>query len=322
MVAMQVKKPRNGGRLRYCVGMFQASCFSLVYFVAPFYMLTAMLALLFKFPTLHIAWLYAAPIFVSALLPPVPMPRVIRWLAPMLDYFHYEEIHESNAFEDMLAGKNYLCVFVPHGALSFAGICSAVLGTFPETQGKLPTAVADALLYTPILKHVLGVFGLVSASKAAMIQTLKKKGIDGTIVLYVGGMAELFLSCENEEKLYLKNRKGFIKLALTQGVDVIPVYLFGNTQVLSVLKTGVLASISRKFQVSLTYIWGRWYLPIPRDCKLLYVSGKPLGMPHIPNPTQADIDKWHTVYCDQVTRIYNQYKERVPEYKHKKLEIL
>ena len=320
--AFQMKKERSASSLRYYVGMFQASCFSMIYFVAPFYMLSVIFALVFQFPTVKLAWLYAAPIFISAIVPPIAMPRVVAALAPILDYFDYEEIHESEAFKDILAGKNYLCVMVPHGALSFVGIASAVRGTFPEFQGRLPTAVADALLYTPILKHVLGIFGLVSASKGSMVKTLKKPGVEGTIVLYVGGMAELFLSCENEEKLYLKNRKGFIKLALTQGVDVIPVYLFGNTSVLSVLKTGLLASFSRKFGVSLTYIWGRFYLPIPRGGKLLYVSGKPLGMPHILNPTQDDIDKWHAKYCDEVTRIYNQYREKVPDYKHKKLEIM
>lgn len=320
-MAMEVKKPRSSSRLRYCLGMFQASCFSMIYYAAPFYMLSSVLALLFQFPTATAAWLYAAPIFLSALLPARAMPRVIESMAPMLDYFEYEEIHESEAAKDIMEGKNYLCVVVPHGALSYVGILLAVCGTVPEFRGKLPTAVADSLLHTPILKHVLGIFGLVSASKASMVKTLKKKGVEGTIVLYVGGMAELFLSCENEEKLYLKHRKGFIKLALTEGVDVIPVYMFGNTNVLSVLKTGPLATISRKFGVSLTYIWGRFYLPIPRDCKMLYVSGKPLGMPHIANPTQEDIDTWHAKYCDEIARIYNQYREKVPEYKHKPLEI-
>lgn len=240
--------------------------------------------------------------------------------------------------------------------------------------GKLPTAVADAILYTPILKHVLGIFGIISASKRSIQETLRQPGAAGCVVLYVGGMAELFLSCEHKERLYLKNRKGFIKLALQEGVDIIPVYLFGNTTVLSVLKTGLLANLSRRFQVSLTYIWGRWGLPIPRDCKvctncrrsvpgtfgsnlvhilsstkgispingfplwklcsllnfalkccrlqLLYVSGQPLGLPHIPNPSQADIDHWHHVYCKQVTRLFDTYKERVPEYKHKQLEIV
>ena len=63
---------------------------------------------------------------------------------------------------------------------------------------------------------------------------------------YVGGMAELFLTSEEEEQLYLMKRKGFIKLALQEGVDIVPSYMFGNTTVLSVLKTGLLADISRK----------------------------------------------------------------------------
>ena len=322
-MSVQVKRERSSSHLRYYVGMIQASCFSMIYFVAPFYLLSALVALLWQYPSGPVAWLYAAPIVLSALLPPMVMPRLVAALSPILDYFEYEEIHESDAFKEILAGKNYLLVKVPHGALSYVGIASAVCATFPEFQGRLPmTAVADAVLYTPILKHVLGIFGIVSASKQSMIATLQKKGVAGTIVLYVGGMAELFLSCENEEKLYLKNRKGFIKLALSQGVDVIPIYLFGNTSVLSVLKKGLLASFSRRSGVSLTYIWGRFYLPIPRDCKLLYVSGKPLGMPHIPHPTQDDIDQWHAKFCNEVTRIYNQYREKVPEYKHKTLEIL
>jgi 2-acylglycerol O-acyltransferase 2 len=186
-----------------------------------------------------------------------------------------------------------------------------------------PTAVADALLYTPVLKHILGVFGLISASKKSLVRVLtQNRGPEGCVVLYVGGMAELFLSCDRQERLYLKNRKGFIKLALSTGVDVVPVYLFGNTAVLSILKTGLLAAISRKLQVSLTYVWGRWYLPVPRPTKLLYVSGQPLGMPRIPEPTQQDVDKWHDKYCAEVKRLFDRYKERVPEYKHKQLEIL
>jgi hypothetical protein len=269
---MATVKADKGGPSRpltfkWFLGMILASVFSLSYFVAPFYMITALVAVLFNFPG---AWLYAAPILVSAVIPVIPSAWAIRALEPMLHYFDYEEIHETSPIDvakEILGGKNYLCVFQPHGVLSYAGICS-VIGASPEYQGKLKTAVADALLYTPILKHVMGIFGLISASKSSMIKTLKKPGVSGTIVLYVGGMAELFLSCETEERLYLNKRKGFIKLALTQGVDIVPVYLFGNTSTLSVLKTGFLTALSRSLGVSLTYIWGKFLLPIPRDCKV------------------------------------------------------
>mmetsp|Transcript_25130 Transcript_25130/g.35808 ORF Transcript_25130/g.35808 Transcript_25130/m.35808 type:complete len:171 (+) Transcript_25130:195-707(+) len=170
----------------------------------------------------------------------------------------------------------------------------------------------------------MGIFGLIDASKSNLKRHLtRNKGIHGSVVIYIGGMAELFLSSRDEERLYLKKRKGFIKLGLTTpGVDVIPIYLFGNTSVLTVLTHGFLANISRKLKISLTLFWGKWGLPIPRDEKLLYVSGQPLGLPDIPNPTQEDIDKWHDKYCQEVTRIFNTYKERVPMYKHKTLVIV
>ena len=55
--------------------------------------------------------------------------------------------------------------------------------------------------------------------------------------------------------------------------------------------------------------------------QLLYVVGRPIGLPHIAHPTQEDIDKWHGVYCNKVRDIYVTYKERVPMYKQKKFYI-
>jgi len=46
-----------------------------------------------------------------------------------------------------------------------------------------------------------------------------------------------------------------------------------------------------------------------------------MNLPHIPEPTDADVDKWHAKYCEEVSRLYNTYRERVPAYKHKKLFI-
>lgn len=151
--------------------------------------------------------------------------------------------------------------------ISFCGICSAI-GAAPDFRCAFPTAVASVVLHTPILKHVLGIFGLTDASKENVRKILKKPGVEGSIVLYVGGMAELFFSSRKRERLFLSKRKGFIKLALVEGVDIVPVYLFGNTSVLTVVKTGLLAKLSRRLQVSLTYFWGKYSLPIPRDDKV------------------------------------------------------
>jgi hypothetical protein len=69
------------------------------------------------------------------------------------------------------------------------------------------------------------VFGMVDASGKTLTKQLSK----GSACLYIGGIAELYLASPTEERLYLKKRKGFIKLALRAGAEIIPIYYFGNS---------------------------------------------------------------------------------------------
>ena len=128
-----------------------------------------------------------------------------------------------HARKNMIGGThNYILAVQPHGDVSMTSICSGVYNAVHpiyrhrKISGYLPTAVASAVLRTPILKRVMGIFGLMSASKLSITKHLSQtgRGPSGSIVLYVGGIAELFLSSRKQETLYFKNRKGFIKLAL------------------------------------------------------------------------------------------------------------
>ena len=107
--------------------------------------------------------------------------------------------------------------------ISFTGMCSAI--NAPPSLRNVNTAAASAVLQTPLLKHVMGVFGLTDAAGPNLRRKFMKSGSEGSVVIYVGGIAELFLSSRKEERLYLSGRKGFIKMALKSGVDVIPIYL-------------------------------------------------------------------------------------------------
>ncbi|GFH53155.1 2-acylglycerol O-acyltransferase 2 [Chaetoceros tenuissimus] len=309
-------------RLRWLAGMFAASIFTLTYIFAPIYVFTAILALLCRYPSGNSSAIYAIPLIVSILTPPMAVPWLMDWLSPMLDYFQFEAITEEKEKlrERMDNGKNYIFCAQPHGVISLCGMCSAV-----DNEPKyrvIKTAVASVVLSFPILKNVMGLFSLTDASSSNLRKILKRPGIEGSIVLYIGGMAELFKCCREEERLYLSQRKGFIKLALREGIDIVPIYLFGNTSVLSVLKHGPLAKISRRLKLSTTIFWGKFMLPIPRDDKLLYVAGKAISIPKIAEPSQEDIDKYHKIYVGEVERIFNTYKSRAgPLYKDKKLFI-
>jgi len=268
-------------------------------------------------------YVFMAPVIISSLSPPVASSSLLRskLMGNMCTYFKYQEILETPDDELMkLVGqRSMVAVLMPHGVISYGGICSACYPLRDETlMPNFPTAVASVVMQLPILKHVMGVFGLLNASKKSLTKHMQQ---GKSFVLYTGGIAELFLCSKTEEKLFLKNRKGFIKLALRNNADVTPTLLFGNTEVLDVLKNDFLQKLSRSAQVTMTWFWGLWGLPVPLPKQIVYVRGRPLGLPHIEEPTDEDVDKWHTKFCLEVQRLFETHKADT-DYNHKTLTII
>jgi hypothetical protein len=173
------EKPPPPTPARRLLGLAIASVFTLTYAViAPCLMVVSVMAIIFQWPSLPWAFVIASPVLISILLPPTPSPWILRRLGPMLDYFDYEQIIEEKPVDvrrNMRDGtKTYIFATQPHGVVSLCGICSAV-GADNDLQGRLiPTGVAEAVLLTPILKHVMGIFHLISASKKSLIRTSKR----------------------------------------------------------------------------------------------------------------------------------------------------
>uniref|UniRef100_A0A7R9YEL6 Acyltransferase n=1 Tax=Pinguiococcus pyrenoidosus TaxID=172671 RepID=A0A7R9YEL6_9STRA len=300
-------------------GLFLATLFTVIFVFSPLYMLLSLILLCYA-PCRLTSYLFAAPWIVSALLPPVKLYDTLRtpFMAGLCNYFRYREIQETSDEEilQMADKRPVIIVQMPHGVIAFGGICGAVYpGRHKGIMPRFPTAVASILTKLPLLKHTMGIFGLIEASKPSLERRLKK---GGSFVLYTGGIAELFLCTPEEEKLFLMQRKGFIKLALRSNAEVVPVFLFGNTEVLHAFKHPVLEQLSRSLQMSMTWIWGRWGLPVPLQKQIVYCRGSPIGLPHIPKPTEEDVNKWHAVFCDEVRRLFEEYKGKT-DYGHKSL---
>lgn len=211
---------------RKAVGGVIASVFSMTYMFGPLYMILCMFLLLsslfsFVLPTLRTI-LFCAPFILSCSFPPIASPTLVRsfFFQCLIDYFDYEEIFEVSDNE-LLAlmekkkreGHSFLLCASPHGVLSYTALCAVAASD--ERFGGLSTAVAGAVLKCPLIKHIIGIYGMVDASRKTMLKHLAKGGSEGSLVLYTGGIAELFFCSESHETLYLKDRKGFIKLALT-----------------------------------------------------------------------------------------------------------
>lgn len=57
----------------------------------------------------------------------------------------------------------------------------------------------------------------------------RKTGV--SVGLMVGGIAEMFMIRPDHERIKLKDRKGFVRVALEHGTPILPVYMFGANQV-------------------------------------------------------------------------------------------
>jgi len=320
------------------VGFCAASAFSVIYYLAPIHIVTAVVCAL-RSPASPGTWALWAPLVASLCVPSSLLPRVgdalfRTWAARQIPkYFRFEEYHEltDGAIAERTAvGDRYVFCFHPHGVFPFVATCSIIAAcgcpgdagsdafTYAGSPGgDFPTAVASVLRRVPLLKDVVGLFGVMDPSAGAVAARIRA----ASCALYVGGLSELFLASPREERVVLSSRKGFVKLALRAGADLVPCYMFGNTTVLETLSAGPLAALSRKWGVSLTVFWGRYYLPLPRPVKLVYVRGTPLGLPHIPNPTDADVAKYHALYASRLLALFDAYKVKHPDYAHKTLHI-
>lgn len=88
---------------------------------------------------------------------------------------------------------------------------------------------ADAVFHIPVAREASLLSGGISASRESCRNALAK---GNSLAILVGGSSELLENdCHsNRDVLVLKQRRGFIRLALENGVDLVPCYCFGATE--------------------------------------------------------------------------------------------
>lgn len=72
--------------------------------------------------------------------------------------------------------------------------------------------------------------GVCSVSKASCTKILEK-GAGTAITIVIGGAAESLSAHPGTADLTLKRRFGFIKIAIREGADLVPVFSFGENDV-------------------------------------------------------------------------------------------
>ena len=235
--------------------------------------------------------------------------------------------------KESLPGKGFqeqqrpmLYAIHPHGAFCMGWstlFCSKIMN-----EGKVRFCFSPALYASPFFRlwcRLVGRPG--SASKADMIGYMKKTKPEH-LALPPGGFEEATLSCLDKDRVYIKKRVGFVKLALQNGYNVVPVYVFGENQTYAnVQGMWKLRLWLNSLPCPAIVIFGSWLFPLlpkrhPRGLKI--VVGDPLVLPKISKPSREEVKLWHDKYIASLVKLFEENKEDYygPEFaKTAKLEL-
>lgn len=209
--------------------------------------------------------------------------------------------------------RQYIFANMPHGVFPVGDMLT--LFAFHSFSYCIPRyAVSWALVNPPIVRSVFGAYGAISASRESLKEAL---AFNNNISINIPGLAGIFDTCAIDsvsrkriEIVQIMKRRGFIRLALERGrrVSIVPVYVFGNTECFSAMFSGnyYVRWFSRLIRFPITWMYGRWFLPVARRTPIMVALGEPID---IDCTAQSDppidlINQYHQKFLDAVTTLY------------------
>jgi len=245
-------------------------------------------------------------------------------LIVFLDYFPIH-LHKTC---DLPPDRPYIFGYHPHGIISLGGFGNfATEGTgfeklFPGIN--LRFLVLHSNFQIPFHELFLTMMGICDASKESCNYILKQ-GKGNSILLVLGGSKEaLDARPSSEYLLTLKNRKGFVKIALANGASLVPVFSFGENDLYEQVanpRGSILRSIQtileKKMGYSLPLFHGRGIFQykfglLPCRHPIDTYVGGPIEVPKLSAEqiTPQIVDEYHTKYMNALTSLFDTYKAK------------
>lgn len=239
------------------------------------------------------------------------------------DYFPIELVKTA----DLSPERNYVFGYHPHGIIcagAFSCFCTESTNFTTYFPGIRPhLAVLAGVFRLPVYREYIMCAGMCPVSKPSLQYILSQNGTGNAVVIVVGGAAESLNCSPGQHLVTLKNRKGFVRLALEHGADLVPVYAFGENDIFQqvIFEEGTWKrSLQLKFQKYIGFapclfkgegllsnkIWGL----LPYRKPITTVVGRPIRVTRITKPSDEDINKYHTLYIEALENLFSEHKVR------------
>ncbi|GAA5967241.1 hypothetical protein JCM8115_005438 [Rhodotorula mucilaginosa] len=238
---------------------------------------------------------------------------------------------------DLPPDRRYVFGYHPHGVIGMGAIAN--FGTDATGFSRLFPGLTPHLLtlannfHLPLYRELLLALGVSSVSMKSC-QNILRQGPGSTITIVVGGAAESLSAHPGTADLTLKRRKGFIKLAIRQGADLVPVFSFGENDIFKQMSNhrGTrLYKAQKKFQsvfgFTLPIFFGRGLFNynmglMPYRHPIVSVVGRPISVKQKDHPTDAELDEVQARYIAELKSIWENYKEIYAKSRTRELTII
>jgi len=235
------------------------------------------------------------------------------WITLALYKYHsLRVIYTGDTRQKIIKSRPFLIPVPPHGMVPIGSMLAAPMATHCMKRNPVG-ATHWTLPLIPFMRYLVS-FKTVDSSKEAIVEGIKNGHAVGIIP---DGIAGIFKNNEKNQEVVWKKRKGIAKLALQNGIPVVPAYCVGNTKLLSLVfdPWGLLKQFptswmgeGRGARGLFLYYYGRFYLPIPRRENITILLGAPIEVKQVDNPCASDIDLLHERILQQTKKMYDSYK--------------
>ncbi|MCJ1281978.1 diacylglycerol O-acyltransferase 1 [Xylographa opegraphella] len=225
--------------------------------------------------------------------------------------------------------RKYIFGYHPHGIIShgaFAAFVTEALGfaqLFPGITNTLLTL--DSNFRIPLYRDYALALGLASVSRESCENILSKGGPNGegmgrAITIVVGGARESLDAQPGTLRLVLKRRKGFVKLGIRTGADLVPVLAFGENDLYDqvqpethpvIHKTQLVLKKALGFTIPLFHARGVFNYDVgmmPYRTPLNIVVGRPIKVAQQKVPDEAYVDEIHGLYVAELERLWREWR--------------
>ncbi|KAJ7582275.1 diacylglycerol acyltransferase-domain-containing protein [Mycena floridula] len=280
--------------------------------------------------------------------------RTSQWFRSMRIWQYFAEYYPASLLKeaDLPADRPYVFGYHPHGIIgmgalaTFATEATGFSIAFPGIKPHLLTLASN--FKVPFYRDFLLALGVCSVSKKSCSNILSS-GPGSAITIVVGGAAESLAARPGTADLTLRRRLGFIKVAIQHGsvsesycwnkadfrsADLVPVFSFGENDIYQQMpneKGTTVYALQKKFQsifgFTLPLFHGRGLLNynlglMPYRRQIVAVIGKPIHVVQCDQPDLDEIMRIQAMYIEELTRIWNTYKDQFAKSRTRELSII